>query len=74
MAQGIGAARRGSVLTAAEIHRRAERLRSLGRSESVAPARLESQDSERAPDPLPPIFRQLLGEIGADGQKLGVLL
>ena len=66
VAQGIRAVRRGSVLTAAEIHRRAQRLRSPGRSESVASTRLESQDSEHAPDPLPPMFRQLLGEIGAD--------
>ena len=66
VAQGIRAVRRGSVLTAAEIHRRAQRLRSPGRGESVASTRLESQDSEHAPDPLPPMFRQLLGEIGAD--------
>ena len=70
VAQGmLGAARHGSVLTASDIHRRAQRFRSPVRSESVASTRLESSDSGQRPKPsqeqLPPTFRRLLDEIGA---------
>ena len=62
----LGAAR-GRVLTAS-IHRRAQRFRSQG--ESVASTRLESSDSGHRPKPsqeqLPPTFRRLLNDIGAD--------
>ena len=66
VAQGmLGAARRGSVLTASEIHRRAQRFRSQG--ESVASTRLESPDSgpHLSQEQLPPTFRRLLNEIGS---------
>ena len=67
---GMLEAARGSVLTASEIHRRAQRFRSPVRGESVASTRLESSDSEQRPRPsqeqLPPTFRRLLNEIGAD--------
>lgn len=71
VAQGmLGAVRRESVLTASEIHRRAQRFHSQDRGESVASTRLESPDngprSKLVQDQLPPTFRQLLGEIGAD--------
>ena len=69
VAQGIaGAVRRESVLTASEIHRRAQRFRSQDRGESVASTRLESPDDgpRSKLEQLPPTFRQLLGEIGAD--------
>ena len=66
--QGMLGAARGSVLTASDIHRRAQRFRSQG--ESVASTRLESSDSGQRPRPsqehLPPTFRRLLNEIGAD--------
>ena len=68
VAQGMLGAARGSVLTASDIHRRAQRFRSQG--ESVASTRLESSDSGQRPKPsqeqLPPTFRRLLNEIGAD--------
>ena len=68
VAQGMLGAARGSVLTASEIHRRAQRFRSQG--ESVASTRLESSDSGQRPKPsqeqLPPTFRRLLNDIGAD--------
>ena len=57
----LGVVRRGNVLTAKEIHRRAQR--SQDGSESVASTRLESPDS-RPSQELPPFFRQLLREIG----------
>ena len=67
---GMLEAARGSVLTASEIHRRAQRFRSPVRGESVASTRLESSDSGHRPRPsqehLPPTFRRLLNEIGAD--------
>ena len=78
VAQGMLEAARGSVLTASEIHRRAaseihrraQRFRSPVRGESVASTRLESSDSGHRPRPsqehLPPTFRRLLNEIGAD--------
>ena len=70
VAQGMLGAARGSVLTASEIHRRAQRFRSPVRGESVASTRLESSDSGQRPRPsqehLPPTFRRLLNEIGAD--------
>ena len=74
--QGMLEAAQGSVLiaseihrrAASEIHRRAQRFRSQG--ESVASTRLESSDSGQRPKPsqerLPPTFRRLLNEIGAD--------
>ena len=66
----LEAARRGSVLTASDIHRRAQRFRSPVRGESVASTRLESSDSGHRPRPsqeqLPPTFRRLLNDIGAD--------
>ena len=68
VAQGMLGAARGSVLTASDIHRRAQLFRSPG--ESVASTRLESSDSGQRPKPsqeqLPPTFRRLLNEIGAD--------
>ena len=76
--QGMLEAARESVLTASEIHRRAaseiqrraQRFRSPVRGESVASTRLESSDSGHRPRPsqehLPPTFRRLLNEIGAD--------
>ena len=57
----LGAVRRGNVLTAKEIQRRAQR--SQDGSESVASTRLESPDSGPSQE-LPPFFRQLLREIG----------
>lgn len=78
VAHGILEAARGSVLTASEIHRRAaseihrraQRFRSPVRSESVASTGLESSDSGQRPRPsqeqLPPTFRRLLNDIGAD--------
>ena len=67
--QGMLEAARGSVLTASEIHRRAQRFRSPVRGESVASPRLESSDSGHRPRPsqeqLPPTFRRLLNDIGA---------
>ena len=70
VAQGMLEAARGSVLTASEIHRRAQRFRSPVRGESVASTRLESSDSGHRPRPsqeqLPPTFRRLLNDIGAD--------
>ena len=55
---------------ASEIQRRAQRFRSPVRGESVASTRLESSDSGQRPRPsqehLPPTFRRLLNEIGAD--------
>ena len=75
---GMLEAARGSVLTASEIHRRAaseihrraQRFRSPVRGESVASTRLESSDNGQRPRPsqeqLPPTFRRLLNEIGAD--------
>ena len=75
---GMLEAARGSVLTASEIHRRAaseiqrraQRFRSPVRGESVASTRLESSDSGHRPRPsqeqLPPTFRRLLNDIGAD--------
>ena len=67
---GMLEAARGSVLTASEIQRRAQRFRSPVRGESVASTRLESSDSGHRPRPsqehLPPTFRRLLNEIGAD--------
>ena len=66
----LGAARRGSVLTASDVHRRAQRFRSPVRSESVASTWLERSDSGQGHRPsqehLPPTFRRLLNEIGAD--------
>ncbi len=69
VAQGmLGAVRRRSVITASEIHRRAQRFRSP--SESVASTRLESPDSgprfKLSQEQLPPTFRRLLNEIGSD--------
>ena len=68
VAHGMFGAARGSVLTASDIHRRAQRFRLQG--ESVASTRLESSDSGQRPKPsqerLPPTFRRLLNEIGAD--------
>ena len=70
VAHGMLGAARGSVLTASDIHRRAQRFRSPVRSESVASTRLESSDSGQRPKPSqeqqPPTFRRLLDEIGAD--------
>ena len=70
VAQGMLEAARGSVLAASEIHRRAQRFRSPVRGESVASTQLESSDSGHRPRPsqehLPPTFRRLLNEIGAD--------
>ena len=67
---GMLEAARGSVLTASEIHRRAQRFRSPVRGESVASTRLEGPESDQRPKPsqeqLPPTFRRLLNEIGAD--------
>ena len=62
---GMLEAARGSVLTASEIHRRAQRFRSQG--ESVASTRLESPDSgpHLSQEQLPPTFRRLLNEIGS---------
>ena len=57
----LGAVRRGNVLTAKEIQRRAQRAQDG--SESVASTRLESPDSGPSQE-LPPFFRQLLREIG----------
>ena len=59
----LGAVRRGNVVTAKEIHRRAQR--SQNGSESVASTQLESPDSGPSQE-LPPFFRQLLRDIGAD--------
>ena len=70
VAQGMLGAARGSVLTASDIHRRAQRFRSPVRGKSVASTRLESSDNGQRPRPsqehLPPTFRRLLNEIGAD--------
>ena len=76
--QGMLGAARGSALTASEIHcraasevhRRAQRFRSPVKGESVASTRLESSDSGQRPmrsqEQLPPTFRRLLNDIGAD--------
>ena len=56
----LGAVRRGNVLTAKEIHRRAQR--SQDGSESVASTQLESPDSGPSQE-LPPFFQQLLRDI-----------
>ena len=68
VAHGMFGAARGSVLTASDIRRRAQRFRSQG--ESVASTRLESSDSGQRPKPsqehLPPTFRRLLNEISTD--------
>ena len=70
VAHGMLGAARGSVLTASDIHRRAQRFRSAVRGESVASTRLESSDSGQRRKPsqeqLPPTFRRLLNAIGAD--------
>ena len=70
VAQGMLGAARGSVLTASDIHCRAQRFRSPVGGESVASTRLESSDSGQRPklsqEQLPPTFRRLLNEIGAD--------
>ena len=67
---GMFEAARGSVLTASDIHRRAQRFRSPVRGESVASTRLESSDNGQRPkqsqEQLPPTFWRLLSEIGTD--------
>ena len=67
---GMLEAARGSVLTASDIHRRARRFRSPVINDYVASTRLESSDSGQRPKPsqeqLPPTFRRLLDEVGAD--------
>ena len=74
------AARRGSILAASDIRRLARRAEarrpSSDRADSVASTRLDSSPESRPSfqsalaglgvDPLPPTFRKVLGDIGAD--------